>query len=84
MSAIFCRNCQASEFADKHITGKIHVKEALATTKKLSGAENSISDVETDHETNAKIELKLEDEALNDLVNEMLSLMLPLYTKKYE
>ena len=81
----FCRNCQASELADEHRTGKIQVKEALATTKKLSGAENSISDAKTDDETKANIEHKLEDEAkderLNDLVNEMLSLMVPLYAK---
>ena len=38
----FCRNCQASELADEHRTGKIQVKEALATTKKLIGADNSI------------------------------------------
>ena len=81
----FCRNCQASELADEHKTGKIQVKEALATTKKLNGVENSISDAETDDETKPNIEHKLEDEAkderLNDLVNEMLSLMVPLYAK---
>jgi hypothetical protein len=57
----------------------------LATTKKLSGANNSISDAETDDETKPNIKHKLEDEAkyerLNDLVNEMLSLMVPLYAK---
>ena len=81
----FCRNCQASELVDEHRTSKIQVKEALATTKKLSGAENSISDVEADDETKANIEHKLEDQAkderLNDLVNKMLSLMIPLYAK---
>ena len=61
------------------------MKEALTTTKKLNGADNSISDAETDDETKPNIEHKLEDEAkderLNDLVNEMLSLMIPLYAK---
>ena len=61
------------------------MKEALATTKKLNGADNSISDAEMDDETKPNIEHKLEDEAkderLNDLVNKMLSLMIPLYAK---